>query len=89
MTINVRIAAAIAAGLILAGCAANVKPNAERSAAVAADPTCLTDTGIRFSGAKCSAVGRSYTHDDIRNTGAAQVGDALPLLDPSITVHRR
>jgi hypothetical protein len=88
MITHVRIAAAIAAGLILAGCAANVKPSAERSAAVAADPTCLTDTGMRFSDTKCSAVGRSYTRDDIRNTGATQVGDALPLLDPSITVHR-
>ena len=92
MTANVRVNAVLVAGLIVAGCAAtaqNVKPGAERSAAVAKDPTCLTDTGIRFRDTQCSAIGRSYSSDDIRNTGATQVGDALQLLDPSITVHRR
>jgi hypothetical protein len=91
MTANVRLSAALVAGLIVAGCAAtaqNVKPSAARSAAVAKDPTCLTDTGIRFRDAQCSAFGRSYTDEDIRNTGATQVGDALQLLDPAITVHR-
>jgi hypothetical protein len=86
-----RLNAALVAGLIVAGCAAtagNVKPSAGRSAAVDKDPTCLTDTGIPHRDTKCSAFGRSYTSDDVRNTGATQVGDALQMLDPSITVHR-
>jgi hypothetical protein len=91
MTANACILGAIVAGLVLGGCAAtagNTKPGAERSAAVRTDPTCLTATGSPAAGGACSGYGRSYSSDDIRHTGATTVGDALQLLDPSITVHR-
>jgi hypothetical protein len=89
MVAYVRITGLIAAGLILAGCAARasqVRPSAERSAAV--DDACLSATRIRATGDKCSSYGRFYSNEDIMRTGAVTLGDALPLLDPSITVHR-
>ncbi|MDB6086308.1 MAG: hypothetical protein JWN43_4189 [Gammaproteobacteria bacterium] len=89
MTVTVRIAGAIAAGLVLAACAAAGKgPGGGRPAANRYDPTCLPDTGLPAGDAKCSGFGRSYSSEDIRRTGATTVGEALPLLDPSITVHR-
>ena len=36
---------------------------------------------------QCSTPGRTFSQADVERTGQAQVGDALPLLDPSITVH--
>jgi hypothetical protein len=91
MAIYTRIAAAVAAGLIFAGSAAvadDAKAKPEKPAAVAQNPSCLTQTGSRIGAkGKCRATGRSYTNDDMRRTGATTVGEALPLLDPSITVH--
>jgi hypothetical protein len=53
-------------------------------------PSCLRDTGTRIprKAPECSATGDSYTGEDIKGTGAISVGDALRLLDPSITIHR-
>jgi hypothetical protein len=92
MTTKVRIAA-VTAVLIFAGAAAmadDMKPKAARPAAAAKDPACLTRTGSRIpvNGGRCSAIGRSYTTDDMKRTGATTVGGALRLLDPSITIHR-
>jgi hypothetical protein len=91
MITHLRIATAITTALLLAACAAttsNVKPNAT-SATVAQNPACLTETGSRIAGdrADCQAFGRSYSGDDIDRTGKVNVGDALQILDPSITVH--
>ena len=90
MTIHMRAVSAIAAALVLAACAAtnpNVKPNAT-SAAVAKNPACVSESAIRSPSdhADCSAVGRSYSRDDIDRTGKTNIGDALAVLDPSITV---
>jgi len=91
MVIYTRIAAGIAAALMFAGSAAladDAKPKPEKPAAAAQNPNCFTQTGSRISAkGKCRGTGRSYTNDDIRRTGATTVGEALPLLDPSITVH--
>jgi hypothetical protein len=90
MAIYTRIAAAIAAGLIFAGSAAiadDAKAKPEKPTAAAANPSCLTQTGSRISKGKCRGAGRSYTSDDMKRTGSTTVGDALPLLDPSIVVH--
>ena len=35
----------------------------------------------------CTAFGRSYSNEDIRRTGEDDVGKAIALLDPTITVH--
>ena len=91
MTTYLRVTSAIATLLILTACAAptaNVKPTAGASGAVAQTPACLSETGSRIAGnnGNCSA-GRSYSSDDISRTGSTTTGEALRLLDPSITVH--
>jgi hypothetical protein len=49
----------------------------------------LTDTGSRISTGptRCRGVGRSYSNEDIQRTGQTSAGDALGLLDSSVTVH--
>jgi hypothetical protein len=92
MTAYLRATTAMISLLILAACAAttaDVKPKAEAPGAVAQNPACLTQTGSRIAGNKtnCSAVGRSYSSEDIDRTGATTAGDALQLMDPSVTIH--
>jgi hypothetical protein len=90
MTAYMRIAGAIVAGVALFGCA-STPPNAKANPATAAvvkDPTCLTETGSRVPSSKCRGYGRSYSNEDIERTGTTSAGDALSLLDPSITVHK-
>jgi hypothetical protein len=90
MAAYMRIVGVIVAGVALFGCATTT-PNANSKPATAAvkDPTCLTETGSRISGgpSKCRGFGRSYSNDDIERTGSTSAGDALALLDSSITVH--
>jgi hypothetical protein len=65
------------------------RPDAQASTATAIRP-CAMDTGSRLpmKPGDCSiAPGRSYSQDDLRRTGEDDVGEALKLLDPSITVH--
>ena len=53
------------------------------------DRNCIRDTGslIRPKPGHCLPVpGRSYTQEEIRNTGETRIGPALEKLDPSITV---
>ncbi len=90
MMAYMRIAGAIVAAAALFGCASTT-PNAKAKPATAAavkDPTCLTETGSRIPGSKCRGYGRSYSNEDIERTGTTSAGDALSLLDPSITVHK-
>lgn len=51
---------------------------------------CIRDTGSHIPPPKgqCLPVaGNSYSQKDIRQTGAINVGQALQMLDPSVTVH--
>jgi hypothetical protein len=89
MSVTVRFLSVIVSGLVLFGCAATPQNPGSKPPASAAikDPNCLTDTGSRIaSKSGCRGYGRSYTNDDIERTGQTQAGDALGLLDPSITV---
>jgi len=93
MTSYLRVTSAIVPVFILAACAAttaDVKPKAAAPGAVAQNPACLSQTGSRIAGndANCRAIGRSYSSDDINRTGSTTAGEALRLLDPSITVHQ-
>jgi hypothetical protein len=68
------------------GCTTTKQP---RTAALQPPETCLK-TGSRIPRADqdCSGLpGRAYTDEDIRRTGQTNVGDALQLLDPSVSVH--
>jgi hypothetical protein len=92
MNATMPIAGVIVSGLVLFGCAAtsqNVSPKPAATAAMK-NPNCLTETGSRISAGKqgCRGYGRSYSDEDIDRTGKTSAGDALALLDPSITVHR-
>jgi hypothetical protein len=92
MSATLRIAGVIVSGLVLFGCAATSQNVSPKPAATAAtmNPNCLTETGSRIAPGKpgCRGFGRSYSQDDIDRTGKTSAGDALALLDPSITVHR-
>jgi hypothetical protein len=91
MAFHTCIAAAVAAGLMLASSAAigdDATPQPKKSSAATENPSCLTHTGSRIGGkGKCRGTGRSYTSDDLEQTGKTTVAEALALLDPSITVH--
>jgi hypothetical protein len=49
---------------------------------------CVSGTATRIpnSPSECAAFGRAWTGRDIKSTGAADSGQALRLLDPSISV---
>ena len=80
---------AITAGLLLGGCTtATVNPASHPASSARDDRACLTGTRISSSSESCPASGRVYSDEDIRSTGATTAGDALRLLDPSITVRR-
>jgi hypothetical protein len=86
MIADLRPLGAIAAGLLLVGCTpATVKP--QPAAVARVDRACVT--GSRISSTEpCASTGRVYSDEDIQNTGAVTTGEALRLLDPSITVSR-
>jgi hypothetical protein len=90
MSATMRIAGVIVSGLVLFGCAATSQDVKSKPTASTMDPNCLTDTGSRVSVGKqgCRGFGRSYSKDDIDRTGSTNAGEALALMDPSITVHR-
>lgn len=51
---------------------------------------CIRDTGSHIPPPKgqCLPVaGNSYSQQDIQRTGATDIGQALQMLDPSVTVH--
>lgn len=51
---------------------------------------CIRDTGSHIppKKGKCLPVaGNSYSAQDIQRTGATNIGQALQMLDPSVTVH--
>jgi hypothetical protein len=88
----------IGAGLSLcvAACAsAPSTPGAATSKAPAAanlpPAGCVSGTATRIptSPRECAAFGRVWTDEDIKTTGATDSGQALRLLDPSVTVTGR
>ena len=96
MRVDAHLACALAAALILTGCAtstanksAAASPTPNTSASTARDSTCLTSTGTRLpvtANSRCTGIGRSYSGENIGATGKTQAGQALSMLDPSITV---
>ena len=66
------------------------RPDAQATAATTRTSLCAAEIGSRIPPrpGECSASPtRTYSDTDIRNTGQVNVGDALQMLDPSITVH--
>jgi|tagenome__1003787_1003787.scaffolds.fasta_scaffold11065642_1 hypothetical protein len=56
--------------------------------AVAACPPDTTASHIQSRANGCSATPvRTYSQDDVQRTGQTDLGNALQMLDPSISVH--
>ena len=81
----------LSAGLAvtLAACAHDPSaPAGSSAAATRVPPTGCVSTATRLPpDHRCGGFGSTYTQGDIRRTGQTDVGDALRMLDPSITVH--
>jgi hypothetical protein len=63
--------------------------NAPVTAAAKPPPAgCVSETGTRIplSPTECAAAGHTWTQSDVKATGATQAGQALRLLDPTVTV---
>ena len=62
--------------------------NGPVAATVPASPHCVQATGSRLpqTATPCAVVGRSYTGEDLKQTGTTSLGDALKMLDPAVTV---
>jgi hypothetical protein len=71
-------------------CASPSPSRPDTKTADAAQPCSLETTASRIPArpGQCSSYpGRSYSQQDLDRTGQTEVGDALQMLDPSITVH--
>ena len=76
--------------------AAAIRADAQRAANAATQDavqrsSCLTDTGPRLplSPGQCAGYGKSYSGEDLRQTGHEEnLARALQTLDPSITIQR-
>ena len=69
--------------------AANSQANQKRSVPPVNSRQCIRDTGSHIPPPKgqCLPVaGNSYSHEDIQRTGATDLGRALQMLDPSVTL---
>ncbi|MGH8208692.1 MAG: hypothetical protein ACREU6_03710 [Steroidobacteraceae bacterium] len=74
---------------LLAACATGPTPHSRQNTAAEQRSACLTATGTRLplSPGQCAAFGESYSGKDLQQTGKLEIGPALQMLDPSITVH--
>lgn len=75
--------------LWLAACATTAKPasTAPKDATSTLPPAgCVAETATRLplTPHQCAAFGRAWTQQDIKSTGAVDVGQALSVLDPSV-----
>jgi hypothetical protein len=81
----------LSAGLAvtLAACAHDPSaPSSSTSARARVPPPGCVNSATRLPPDHlCPGPGSTYTQGDIRQTGQTNVGDALRMLDPSITVH--
>ena len=86
----------LAAWLIVlaSACASNPTAATRHATANAASSSgspagCVNKTATRLptSPDECAGFGNSHSSDALKSTGQPQAGEALRLLDPSITVH--
>jgi hypothetical protein len=81
---------AVASASIMA-CTSTAQPRPDaKTAAAATNRACSQATASRIPvrPGECSATpGRTYSGEDVERTGQTNVGDALQMMDPSISVH--
>jgi hypothetical protein len=71
----------------LAACATTT-PTARTAAAQTGATSCgQTSTASRIPNQCSASPVRTYSQEDVQRTGQTDVGPALQMLDPSITVH--
>jgi hypothetical protein len=92
MTTYIRAVSGIAITTVLAACAANtanLKSPAGESTAAAENSACRTQNGSRvaLNNVGSSEFVRCYSSEDLKRTGVITIGNALPLLDPTVTDH--
>ena len=83
------ICAVVSASAIACSSATQPRPDARMAAQTPLRP-CVVSSASRIPAKpdQCSVVpGRSYSQTDVERTGQTNAGDALQMLDPSITVH--
>jgi hypothetical protein len=83
------ICAVVSASVIACSSTVPARPDS-RTAAAATARTCPQDTASRIPqrpGECSSTPGRTYSDKDMERTGQTDVGNALQMLDPSISVH--
>jgi hypothetical protein len=75
--------------LLLAACASTPPPPQSAAAQVTPPTGCVSDTATRLPvrPGDCAGVGSTYSKQQMDNTGQPYVGDALRMLDPSVSVH--
>ena len=91
MAINFPLPGAIAVSLLFIGSVAMSAEAPAQAPKPAERPyLCAPQSGSRLpaSDRKCPEFGHSWSSQDIQRTGATTVGDALRLLDPTLTVHQ-
>jgi hypothetical protein len=83
---NLLICAVVSASVIACSTTAPARPDSRTTAAA----SCPQNTASRIPmrpGDCSSTPGRTYSNEEIERTGQTNVGDALQMLDPSISVH--
>jgi hypothetical protein len=90
MSIRIAGMSLAAAALALGACASTSGNSATKPVAAAPPAGCVSGTGSRLTAApgNCAGFGRTYTREDIDNTGETTAGGALRRLDPTVTVTR-
>jgi hypothetical protein len=78
-----------AACLVLSLAACAPAPTRPSTQTMASSPPGCVNTASRIDNKNddCAGFGQSYTQQDIQRTGGADTGQALRLLDPTLTVH--
>ena len=77
-----------AACLVLSLAACAPAPTRPTEKMASSPPGCVrTASRINNKNDDCAGFGQSYTQQDIQRTGGTDAGQALRLLDPTLTVH--
>jgi len=89
--VHQRFAFLLAAVMLLTACASTGPRTAANSGSEGtpgAKSACPNDTASRIprDPSSCYGLGRTYSNDELRRTGASSVADALRQLDPAVSV---
>jgi len=73
----------------VAGCSTTPSHPAARTASAIPQGWCTTANGTTLApgSSGCNSLHRTYSGEQLRQTGATDVAHALELLDPDVTIH--